>query len=118
MTTTRLPSNIWLTIGALLLIGIVAATTITSCGGGGGSSPDGSLCDQCGVSPDGPCQQTGFVVPGANEPRECPTEPAPGPTCVEVGLICRRKTDSAQQRCFPEPIGQTGAANPDFAFRC
>lgn len=100
----------------LLLITAMAATIVSSCGGGSGSN--GDLCSQCGSS-DGPCQSTGFIVPGAGKPAPCPTAngsvPAPGPTCVERNLICRRKSNSAQQRCFP--ADDTGL-EVDFFFRC
>ena len=102
----------------LLLIVAVAATIVSSCGSGGGSGSNGDLCSQCG-STDGPCQSTAFIVPGAGKPAPCPTAngsvPAPGPTCVERNLICRRKSDSAQQRCFP--ADDTGN-EVDFFFRC
>jgi len=102
----------------LLLITAMAATIVSSCGSGGGSGSNGDLCSQCGSS-DGPCQSTAFIVPGAGKPAPCPTAngsvPAPGPTCVERNLICRRKSDSAQQRCFP--ADDTGN-EVDFFFRC
>ena len=100
---------------SLLLVVAVAASIISSCGGGG-SGPDGGLCSQCGTS-DGPCQSTGFIVPGANQPVPCPTAPAPGPTCVERPLICRRKSNSAQQRCFPA-ASDDPQSDVDFFFRC
>lgn len=93
----------------LLLVAAGSATAIVSCGGGGGSS-DGGLCSQCGVSPDGPCQDTVFVGPGPDATALCP-DPAVGCT---VRLTCRRKVDSAQQRCFP--LTPEGGVN--FQFKC
>jgi cysteine-rich repeat protein len=99
----------------LLVVAAVVATVITSCGGGGGGS-NGELCDQCGVSPDGPCQASAFVVPGATEPQPCPSVDSTNPNgCVSVPLICRRKVDSAQQRCYPE---DPTTNDLDFQFRC
>ena len=110
-------ARVWLGMALLLLIGSVAATTITSCGGSSSSS-NGGLCEQCGQT-DGPCQDTAAIVPGSTEPQACPVSPEPGPTCVEVNLICRRKSDSAQQRCYPVPADNPDATdNPDFGFRC
>jgi hypothetical protein len=101
----------------MIVVAAISATIVSSCGSGGGG-PDGGLCSQCGAS-DGPCQSSAFIVPGAGQPAPCPTPngsiPAPGPTCVERGLICRRKSDSAQQRCFPADEAGTEV---DFFFRC
>jgi hypothetical protein len=90
-----------------LLLTTVTSTGITSCGGGGGSS-DGALCQQCGDT-DGPCQATACIDPNINEPAPCPT-PA-----TTRNLICRRKSDSAQQRCYPANAAGTDV---DFNFRC
>jgi hypothetical protein len=94
----------------LLLVAAVMATIVASCGGGGSSN--GGLCEQCGGS-DGPCQSSAFVVPGATRPEPCPT--AGANLCVQRDLICRRKVDSAQQRCYP--ANQDGS-EVDFQFRC
>jgi hypothetical protein len=99
----------------LALLSMAAATAvITSCGGGGSSGgTDGALCQQCGDT-DGLCQPTGLIVPGANEPAPCPTPPEPE-TCEARKLICRRKVDSAQRRCFP---ANESGTEVDFDFRC
>jgi hypothetical protein len=98
----------------LLLVAAVTTTIVASCGGGGGSS-NGALCQQCG-STDGPCQESAFVVPGATQPEPCPSVDTTNPSgCEEVGLICRRKSDSAQQRCFPADAAGTDV---NFQFRC
>jgi hypothetical protein len=97
-----LRENRWLLL-ALVLIAALGAG-VTSCGGGSGGSSNG-----------GPCQRIGFIVPGANEPEPCPTPPSTAATCVPRTLICRRKSDSSQQRCYPgDPIG----SDVDFSFRC
>ncbi len=97
-------------LGLLLLaVAIGSASLITSCGSGGDA--DGSLCSQCGVSPDGPCQEEVFVAPGPDADELC-DNPAAGCT---VELTCRRKVDSAQQRCFPHEEGESGI---DFQFEC
>jgi hypothetical protein len=118
MGTMRLLIERYGSLGLLLLaISAVTATIVTSCGGGGGSS-NGGLCEQCGDT-DGACQATGFVVPDATEPQPCPTVSGGVSGCKEVALICRRKSDSAQQRCYP--IGGTDSAGhpqPDLFFRC
>ena len=98
----------------LLLVGAVSGTAIMSCGGGGGSA-DGGLCSQCGVSPDGPCQAEVFVAPGPDAPEPCKADvPNPQATCGPIKLLCRRKVDSAQQRCFPLLPGD----GLDFQFKC
>jgi hypothetical protein len=119
MGRTQLVAEQYRSLGfLLLLVAAVTATIVASCGGGGGSS-NGGLCEQCGVSPDGPCQSTAFVLPGATQPEPCPSADSTNPDhCVSVALICRRKVDSAQQRCYPAPVGATDPANPDFNFRC
>jgi hypothetical protein len=98
----------------LMLVGGIAAAVITSCGGGGGDD-DGvnELCDQCGVT-DGPCD-TGFSVePGPDQPPPCDVAGAPNP--CPVTLVCRRKIDSSQQRCYPaDPDDPT---NPNAFWRC
>lgn len=102
----------WLLLALLLITGI--SSTLTSCGGSGDGSSNGELCQQCGDT-DGPCQRIGFIVPGANKPEPCPTPPSTETACVPRSLICRRKSDSAQQRCFPgDPLG----SDVDFNFRC
>jgi hypothetical protein len=116
MGNTRLVAQRYRSLGLLLLaVAILASSIIASCGGGGSSN--GGLCEQCGGSPDGPCQATGFVVPGATAPVPCPSPGQPN-ACVEVGLICRRKVDSAQQRCFPLAVGATDVRDPNPNFRC
>jgi len=105
-------------LGLLLLaISAVSATIVASCGSGGGdSSSTGALCEQCGES-DGACQAKAFVVPGATKPEPCPTVSGNG--CTEVDLICRRKSDSAQQRCYPVKGTDVGGhPQPDLFFRC
>ena len=102
-------------LGLALLIAAVASTVITSCGGGGGSS-DGALCQQCGET-DGPCQATASIDARIiNDPAPCPS-PEPSPGCVERSLICRRKLDSAQQRCYPGNDATT-QTNVDTNFKC
>ncbi len=101
----------------LMLVAAVTATIVASCGTGGGSGSNGGLCEQCGDSPDGPCQSSAFVVPGATEPRPCPSADTTNPNhCESRALICRRKVDSAQQRCFPAQAGDPN--NVDILFRC
>jgi hypothetical protein len=116
MERTRVSGNeYWSLVALLLLVAAVCVSAVTSCGGGGSSN--GGLCEQCGVSPDGPCQKTAFVVPGATEPQPCPSVDSTNPNgCVSVDLICRRKVDSAQQRCYP--VDTLDPKNPDFNFRC
>lgn len=99
----------------LLVVAAVTTTIVASCGSGGGGS-DGGLCDQCGVSPDGPCQSSAFVVPGATGPEPCPSADTTNPSgCVQRDLICRRQDDSAQQRCYP---ANEAGTEVDFQFRC
>ena len=101
--------SLWL---LLIVVAGVTAAVISSCGGGGSSN--GGLCEQCGVSPDGPCQPSVEVVPGPDQPPPCNVEGSlPNPCRVE--LICRRKVDSAQQRCFPK---DPNTADVNFQFRC
>jgi hypothetical protein len=97
-------------LGLALLLAAVASTVITSCGGGGGSS-DGGLCQQCGDT-DGPCQEKAPIDPDSNKP--CPN-PTPATGCVDRTLICRRKLDSGQQRCYPANKEGTGV---DTDFKC
>jgi len=114
MRALRLRAD-WTSLAVLLLAVAVIATSIVSCGSGGSSN--GELCQQCG-STDGPCVLSGCVLPGATEPMPCPTSQASGDCmspCVSRNLICRRKVDSAQQRCFPADDSGTEV---DFFFRC
>jgi hypothetical protein len=101
----------------LLAVAAVTVTIVASCGGGGGGSSNGGLCEQCGAT-DGPCQDTAFVMPGSGvrDAQPCPTASGNPNGCVKVELICRRKSDSAQQRCFPKSA--MDPTNPDFNFRC
>jgi hypothetical protein len=92
----------------LMLIASVCMTVITSCGGGGDGSSDGKLCQQCGDT-DGPCLR-GDEVSGDDRPDFCGTKDP----CI-VGLVCLRKLDSAQRRCFPvDPTTQ----QLDILYRC
>src|SRR5689334_9419334 len=102
MGHTRLLIERYGTLG-LLLVAIAAATAtiVTSCGsGGGGSSSEGFVCQQCGDT-DGPCQPNAFIFPrpslGVVDAEPCPTPSSGLGQCVQVGLVCRRKSDSAQQ---------------------
>lgn len=115
MRPTRLGGDGYWILGALLpLIAAVSASVIVSCGSGGSSN--GGLCEQCGVSPDGPCQESVIVAPGPNAPvPPCSAVPNPEATC-QVFLICRRKVDSAQQRCFARVGGKGSDVN--YQFRC
>lgn len=104
-------------LGALLLLmAVLAVGVVTSCGGGGGGS-DGELCDQCGDSPDGPCQSTVLVDPNDPNAPECTrpvvTDPETGQ--CRVALACRRKVDSGQRRCYP--LVAVGG-DVDYQFRC
>jgi hypothetical protein len=101
--------SLWL---LLILVAGTAAALISSCGSDGGSS-NGALCEQCGDSPDGPCQPTFELAPGPDEPPPCDDASLPNPCTVE--LICRRKSDSAQRRCFPKDP-KTGDVN--YQYRC
>ncbi len=117
MVRMRLPTLQYRSFGVLLLaVAGLRATIVASCGGGGGSS-NGGLCEQCGAT-DGPCQDSAFVIPGSGvrDAQPCPTASGNPNACIEVGLICRRKSDSAQQRCFPKSA--TDPTKPDFNFRC
>lgn len=115
MVRTRRLAQQYRSLGLLLLaVAAVTATIMASCGGGGGSS-NGGLCEQCGTT-DGPCQSTAMIlpgVPGVSQPGPCPT--TSGAVCETRNLICRRKSDSAQQRCFPADESGTEV---DFSFRC
>lgn len=114
MGRRRLLREEYRSLGLLLtIVAALAAGVIASCGGGGGSS-NGELCQQCGLSPDGPCQSSFTVVPGSDQPPPCDAVDAPNP--CPLTLICRRKVDSAQQRCYP-----ADPANPqqvNFSWRC
>jgi len=119
MGQTRLLIERYGTLGLLLVaIAAASATIVASCGSGGGSS-DGALCQQCGDT-DGPCQDNAFIFPrpadGVIDAQPCPTPSSGLGSCIEVGLICRRKSDSSQQRCFPRSA--TDPTNPDFFYRC
>lgn len=123
-------------LGAMFLLVAVTSTTVISCGSGGGDSSHGELCDQCGQT-DGACRPD-LIDTSSGDP--CPTPspivtctsscPAPSatPTCTAsscptptgpncVHLICRRKSDSAQQRCYPAANASPGS-EVDFSFRC
>lgn len=93
-----------------LLLAAVASTIVTSCGGGGDGGTHGELCDQCGQT-DGGCKPEAFVNPTTKQ--ECASASEPG--CETRKLICRRKSDSAQQRCFP---ADSSGNEVDFSFRC
>ena len=106
MGQTRSLRNRYWSLGAvLLLVAAISTSVITSCGSGGGSS-NGGLCEQCGDSPDGPCQANVVVQPGSDAPA-CDVAGQVPPCPVE--LNCYRKLGSAQRRCFPEH---------DVQFRC
>lgn len=98
----------------LLIVAAFAATIVASCGGGGGSS-NGDLCDQCGDDPDGPCQPSGFVVPGATRPEPCPSAGEPG-ACVSRTLLCLRGATTSQRRCYPALANSSDHVDP--FFRC
>ena len=100
----------WLVL--VVLLAAITSAVVTSCGGGGGSS-DGALCQQCGDT-DGPCQPTALVDLNAEKPVPCSTPPAAS-SCETRQLICRRKIDSSQQRCFP--ANQAGT-DVESTFRC
>jgi len=93
------------------LVGAFSATTMVSCGGGGGNDSNGGLCEQCGDT-DGPCNIAGAdIEPGqAAFPSFCTN---PQSTC-HVTLVCTRKLDSAQRRCFP--ADSAGAL--DLRYEC
>jgi len=122
MGRTRLLIERYGALGLLLLaMSAVTATIVASCGSGGGdSSSTGALCEQCGAS-DGACQQSAWLFPrdpqqGAIDAVPCPTPSSGTDGCVNLPLICRRKSDSAQQRCYPQSTADP--SNPDFFFRC
>ncbi len=119
MGRTRLLIERYGALGLLLLaMSAVTATIVASCGGGGDSSSTGALCEQCGAS-DGACQQSASLFPRGNDvedARPCPTASGNPNGCVDLPLICRRKSDSAQQRCYPQSTADP--SNPDFFFRC
>lgn len=110
MTEYRMRTRVYPPLVLLLVVGAMVA--MVSCGSGGGSS-NGGLCEQCGADPDGPCQPSVEVVPGPDEPAPCNVASAPNPCTVE--LICRRKVDSAQQRCFPK---DPNTDEVNLLFRC
>ncbi len=115
-------------------VAAIAAAVISSCGGGGSGS-SGELCSQCGDT-DGPCIPTVEYTPDPSLPPPCDAQPvptcspvpattssvcAPGtpqPLCT-VHLICRRKSDSSQQRCFPaDPTRPANSPEVNFQWRC
>ncbi len=100
-----------LKVGLLLLV-LAAVTTIgmMSCGSGGGGNADGGLCSQCGDT-DGPCQGPVTIPSGERTPAIC----ASGATCVF--LVCARKLDSSQRRCFPSKK-EDSLGDVDLAFEC
>lgn len=108
-----------------MLFGIAAAVTIASCGGSGGSS-NGQLCEQCGDT-DGPCDAAGAdITADQTQPVFCPNrngtgQPA-GATNCHAKLVCTRKVDSSQRRCFPADPA-TGGSDPnsgelDLRYEC
>jgi len=122
----------------VVMVTVVAAAVISSCGGGGGGGgSSGELCSQCGDT-DGPCIPTVEYTPDPSLPPPCDGQPVPtcspvpattasacvpGPastasTC-SVNLICRRKSDSSQQRCFPaNPNLPAAAPDVNYQWRC
>jgi hypothetical protein len=94
-----------------LVVVALTAVVMSSCSGSGDSN--GGLCEQCGNDPDGPCQPTVEVEVGPDAPAPCNVPNAPVPCTVD--LICRRKVDSAQQRCFPKDPDSDGV---NLQFRC
>jgi hypothetical protein len=86
-------------IGAVLLAVAVGLAVVSSCGkGGGDGSSNGELCDQCGDT-DGPCLGS-VQVTGADADALCPALGTPSP--CDITLMCLRKLNSSQRRCFPE----------------
>jgi hypothetical protein len=121
----------------LFVVAALAAMVISSCGGGGGSNSNGELCQQCGDT-DGPCIPSVEYTPDPSLPPPCDGQPVPtcspvpstttaacvpGPastasTCT-VNLICRRKSDSSQQRCFPaNPNLPPDMPDVNYQWRC
>jgi len=98
--------SLWLPLRALALASAVA---LVSCGGGGGDS-DGTLCQQCGDDPDGPCLPEQFLEGGPPAAALC----VDGPSCT-VPLFCLRKLGSSQRRCFP---GRQGSGSAEPSFEC
>jgi hypothetical protein len=98
----------------LLLSGICTVATM-SCGSGSDGGSNGGLCDRCGDDPDGPCV-TSVTVSDEPLPAFC----TPGTACT-VPLVCVRRGDSAQRRCYPTRRNDTDAIareNVDVAFEC
>ena len=95
--------SLWQPLRALALASAVA---LVSCGGGGDS--DGTLCQQCGDDPDGPCLATQSLDGEPPAAVLCTN----GQSCT-VQLFCLRKLGSSQRRCFPAREG-TDAADPSF----
>ena len=112
----------WRSVTLVLgLMAIAAVVTIASCGGGGGSDSNGGLCEQCGDT-DGPCNVAGAdVTADQTQPSFCPNrnqtgQPA-GATDCHAALVCTRKVDSSQRRCFPGDPDIKG--NPlDLRYEC
>ena len=100
----------------VFVVAVLAAAIISSCGGGGGgSSSNGELCQQCGDT-DGPCIPSVEYTPDPSLPPPCASSTAS--TCT-VDLICRRKSDSSQQRCFPaNPDLPASMPDVNYQFRC
>ena len=98
---------------AVLLLGIatICAVGVMSCGDGGGGGSDGLLCSQCGDT-DGPCVHGTVSIPsGERTPSFC------APDSCNVFLVCARKLDSSQRRCFPSKHeGVLGEV--DLPFEC
>jgi len=105
----------WILLLAVLWIG--CAMTFASCGSDGSS--DGSLCSQCGTT-DGSCISPHFVTDQSPDSEKLLCNVAAGdetfgPPC-SVALLCLRKLDSAQRRCFPAT--ETDATVAAAAFQC
>ncbi len=94
----------------LLAITAVSIGTMMSCGDSGGGGSDHGLCAQCGDT-DGPCHDSVTIT---EEPRPQNANCAMLP-CT-VNLVCTRKLDSAQRRCYP--ARGNGLADLDLTFEC
>lgn len=97
-------------VALLALIALAATVTVSSCSGGGGGS-SGGLCAQCGDS-DGPCVDPFTMTADDTRPRPSGCPPL-GQECT-FSLVCLRKLDTAQRRCFP--TDQDGQI--DILYRC